>query len=783
MAPEMSGLVRRLTFGLLVLAAAATEVAAVDTRPVPASLGLAAVWVGIAALCGWLVPAPADSRRVPPWSVFFVLLLLAVAPFLVEPLLRWWTSEGNPLELQMVYALRNLGLGLAAFAVWPLCLRLACIVSLFLILFAVTMTEHPAVLWLLGLYSAAGSVWLMLVYWSGLRRCFAVPENATLDVAPGRPRLPWLATFLVMAVLGCVLALVALGPQGAARVLGEWLPTSGGTGAYDPFARGGVNDGDDEIRGDNARTTGNVDSDLFLDSPLPSLYDIANDLYGEPFKPREQERALPLDAQTKIRESDKPPADNQRPNRDFGTARKGPRQPRDAADRAARALFEVEGRTPLHIRAAVFDRFDGVSWHEAPLNPAACFLDAERGSPWMQVRERTPPPIFAVNDWHRFKITTSFGSLVPTPPHLVRFRVGRVDQANFFALGPERILRMADRKAPAGITVQTESRSVDPRRLGSVHFPEGVVGDRPEYALVPANLDPSVAELARRWTEGLPRGWEQIAAVVRRLREDYLHDPLAHTPPDCSEPLSHFLFQARRGPDYQFASAAACLLRVLGYPTRLVSGFYVSPEQYDPLTRHTPVVREDLHFWAEVLLPAGDWLVVEPTPGYEVLGPNLPWSERLWTALCTVGGWLGDHALAVSLGTVVLALGWWQRRWLVDRIALLLLQAFPGPSWQRRVRRVLWLLERRGQWAGCPRPLSQTQAAWLMGMLRSPGAEIDSELRQLARMAEWSSYGTDLSPPWPEAQVETVCRRVLDVWTLQRWRSATAANQGEDRRD
>ena len=70
----------------------------------------------------------------------------------------------------MVFALRNLGLGLAAFAVWPLCLRTACVVSLFLMLFAVTLTTHPVLLWLLGLYSATGSVWLILVYWARLRR-------------------------------------------------------------------------------------------------------------------------------------------------------------------------------------------------------------------------------------------------------------------------------------------------------------------------------------------------------------------------------------------------------------------------------------------------------------------------------------------------------------------------------------------------------------------------------------------------------------------------------------
>ena len=249
----------------------------------------------------------------------------------------------------MVFALRNLGLGLAACAVWLLCLHLAYVVSLFLMLFAISMTSHPGVLTLLGLYSAAGSVGLMLTYWTGLRRYFADSDAAALAVQSSRARLLWLAILLMVGLVSSALSLVSVGPQRAVQMLGEWLATSGGTGGYDPFARGGLNDGDDEVKGNNARSTGTIETDLFLDSPLPSLYDISNDLYGQPFKkPKAQERAIPLAGKAKLRESEKPPADNQHPNREFATARRGPRQPRDPSDRAARALFEVQGRTPLH---------------------------------------------------------------------------------------------------------------------------------------------------------------------------------------------------------------------------------------------------------------------------------------------------------------------------------------------------------------------------------------------------------------------------------------------------
>jgi transglutaminase-like putative cysteine protease len=513
-----------------------------------------------------------------------------------------------------------------------------------------------------------------------------------------------------------------------------------------------------------------VETDQFLDSPLPSLYDIANDLYGEPFKPMEQERATPLDGRTKLRESEKPPPDSQRPNREFPTARKGPKHPRDPSDRAARALFEVEGRTPLHVRVTAFDAFDGVSWQEAPLNLSTCLLEKEKGSCWMRVQERRPTPVFAENEGHKFKITSSFGSLVPTPPHLTRFRVGRVDQASFFAWGQDRILRMAQRKTPSGVIVETDSRTVDPRRLGDVEFSSGNPSDRLGYAAVPAKMHAEVPALAHDWADSQPRGWAQIAAVVHHLRTEYVVDLAAHSPEGCDDPVADFLVHARRGPDYQFASVAAVLLRVLGYPTRLVTGFYLAPEHYDPLTRHTPVVKEDLHFWAEVLLPSGDWLVIEPTPGYELLGPNLSWSERALAALIAAGLWLWEHVLAVSLCLVGLASVWWKRVQLLDALAVMAFGLFPGRSWRGCVRRALWLMERRGRWAGRPRRTSQTPSAWLRAAL-ALRPERDDEIRQLTLMAEWCAYGPEGSPPWSAPEVQCVCRRVLDVWTLRHWRT------------
>lgn len=279
-------------------------------------------------------------------------------------------------------------------------------------------------------------------------------------------------------------------------------------------------------------------------------------------------------------------------------------------------------------------------------------------------------------------MTKASGSLLPAPPHLERFRLGRVDDPGFFAWRPEHLLRLAHRDTPVGVTLHTEARVADPRRFDQLRFPPLGNAQRPQ------RRDPELAALARRWAGDRPCGWGQIEAVIHRLRIEYIRDDAARPPEDCADPLRHFLLVARRGPDYQFAGAAALLLRELGYPVRLASGCYVAPAHYDPQARTTPVVADDVHFWVEVRLPSGDWLVLEPTPGFDVLTLPVSWSERL-------AAYLAAAAWPLSVTALGLAGLWWRRRELLDRLGLVGWRWLPRRSWRQTVRRCVGLLERR----------------------------------------------------------------------------------------
>ena len=190
------------------------------------------------------------------------------------------------LEVVVLSAVRNLGLGLATVSHRTTYARLAAVVSLFLILVAASLSE--------GMADRRAARPLR-----GRRDVLAddrllEPRRGLVggSVVGGCPRRR------LAVVAGVVVALAAtltFGPAEAVLVLAGMMPTSGGTLWNDPDARGGVNDGDNEVAAsERPESVGFTQSEIYLDTDRPSLYDAFNEMYGEPYKPREMQRMVAL---------------------------------------------------------------------------------------------------------------------------------------------------------------------------------------------------------------------------------------------------------------------------------------------------------------------------------------------------------------------------------------------------------------------------------------------------------------------------------------------------------
>ena len=276
-------------------------------------------------------------------------------------------------------------------------------------------------------------------------------------------------------------------------------------------------------------------------------------------------------------------------------------------------------------------------------------------------------------------------------------------------------------------------------------------------------------QLAGTWTAGLPRGQAQIQAIIKHLRTEYVLDPDARPPQGASCPVTHFLFEAKRGPDYQFATAAAILLRTLGYSTRLVGGFYVSPERYDYRLQHTPVVAADAHIWAEVHVTGQQWLTVEATPGYEELQPPPGWLEIIIRSLDVCRLWVLDNILVWTMLGVLGAMGWWWKVPLQIWLAWCRWRWLPSREPRRHILQTLSFMETCWRLRNRPRPPGIPPINWATRQFSSTTVSL-ADLRLLGLLADWACFAPDHAPlpiglggGW-----KSLCERVARA--VQQWK-------------
>jgi hypothetical protein len=135
-------------------------------------------------------------------------------------------------------------------------------------------------------------------------------------------------------------------------------------------------------------------------------------------------------------------------------------------------------------------------------------------------------------------------------------------------------------------------------------------GERDRYLQLPA-LGPEIPALARQVAAGSANPWqiaERIEAfLIREFR--YTLDIARGNDP---EPLREFLLVRRAGHCEYFAAAMAVMLRTLGVPARVVTGFQRG--EWNPYGQYFMVRASDAHSWVEAYLPGAGWTTFDPTP-------------------------------------------------------------------------------------------------------------------------------------------------------------------------
>jgi len=709
--------------------------------------------VAMVAAAAWLCARYlAISDPIRDTRVIGLLLAVVAGHFALEQVLyQVLPRSGQLLEGQFSLALRNLMIASVAFRSEKRIANLATLTSLALMAFSVFMSVYWSVTVCGIVYAVLGVGWLVTSYWDRISGRF--PEGTKSEIPRGAVGLAFaLAVLLAAAAIGIA------GTNHATRALAGFMPSSGGNRVSDVRSQGGVGDGEDLVQGTkDAMSFGPTESEVFLESKMPSLFDVFDDTYDAPVvKKKTLQKAVSLPP-SELEHRHSRVATSKSKGNDFSLLRKNEaRRQKSLQDKKSPALFFVKGRVPLHLRTTIYDHFDGVnlkaaeSHDEPPVK-----LIKEDGIPWYNLSCPLSEAHVHSTEEHLLKFINLKTDRIPAPPRLARFQIKDVDREDMFALATDGHPRITVEFIPQLTVMRVQSLLVSPSML---------LGDYATSKLeksisLPAQETslPRIRELALEWTSGKRPGWQQISAIRERLRGDYTQAIDSQFSEDVEFPVETFLFETKRGPDYLFATAMSLLLRELGYTSRVVSGFYADPQHFDAGTWQTPVSKEDVHFWVEVSWYGKVWHPVEPTPGYELLAPRLtPW-QRLHAACVAAGRWCIRHWMPLGIVAAMVLVFYVCFGRLAD-IVLRLVNRFARFGSDRN--RILWtarLMQCQAWLQGRRRPRGKTFARWIQ--------ECSQPISQdFVAATNWALYSPALSCPVSHSEIDRVCHEAFTAF-------------------
>lgn len=139
---------------------------------------------------------------------------------------------------------------------------------------------------------------------------------------------------------------------------------------------------------------------------------------------------------------------------------------------------------------------------------------------------------------------------------------------------------------------------------------------RERYLQLPDTVPARVFELAESLAAGLDNPYD-IARQIELYLRTYTYNDQIPGPRAGQDAVDYFLFEEKQGYCNYYASAMAVMLRHLGIPARLGTGYATG--ELIPQTGAYRLRERDAHTWVEVYFPGYGWIEFEPTASEPLL--------------------------------------------------------------------------------------------------------------------------------------------------------------------
>jgi protein-glutamine gamma-glutamyltransferase len=318
-------------------------------------------------------------------------------------------------------------------------------------------------------------------------------------------------------------------------------------------------------------------------------------------------------------------------------------------------VMRVRAQAEGFWRVMAFDQYTGQGW-KVSRNPNANVL---RRSPWSYrfVIPSRQPQRHTKEVVQTFSILTEFPNLLP---NLAQAREVYFPTQEI-ALDPEGGLRSPG-PLEEGLTysVVSDVPYRDRARLNkiSTRYPQSI---RAVYLQVPEAIAPQVKQITEQLLaksqRPLPTPYEKVLYLTQTLKQHYTLQ--AEVPPLAKDKdlVQAFLVDWNGGYPDHFGSVLTLMLRSIGIPARLATGF--GPGEFNPFTGMHVVKNTDAYALTEVYFPGNGWFAFDPIPGHNLYPPSIEVDQtfsvlrQFWN---WVAGWL-PSPIAELLNSAIAYIG------------------------------------------------------------------------------------------------------------------------------
>jgi protein-glutamine gamma-glutamyltransferase len=259
----------------------------------------------------------------------------------------------------------------------------------------------------------------------------------------------------------------------------------------------------------------------------------------------------------------------------------------------------------LYLRGLAYDQYNGQSWSHSGTRRRALSLMAD-GIFLARPAGSRPPNSLSETIRQDILLETLDTSVLFAAP-FAELVSGDFLTLQADAMGGLHLSLPPSTRIRYSVTSQVPQLDADERTASILTYPDSI---RSRYLQVPVGLQ-QVTDLAHHVTQQATTLLGQTIAIQQHLLKNYRYSLEADTA-TLSHPLEEFLFTRKTGYCEHYATAMVVMLRSIGIPARLVTGFLAT--EWNEYGGYFTVRQQDAHAWVEVYFPLSGWITMDPTP-------------------------------------------------------------------------------------------------------------------------------------------------------------------------